>query len=165
MNNNEREKYRLLQKVHFSNWTNSAKIFSISYLLIPMLTKSIFEQKFRYFRLQELTSTLPREIVFDPLKWVSVLQLVEVQTNCRHNFDHLFICLFYASLWSSLPSSSHTSYLSPEPREFSCKFFLAGVNFYRFNAKNWQFTVYFAVITQKLAIFCVFCRNLRVFSV
>ena len=22
-----------------------------------------------------------------------------------------------------------------------CKFFLAGVNFYRFNAKNWQFTV------------------------
>ena len=23
------------------------------------------------------------------------------------------------------------------------------VNFYRFNAKNWQFTVYFAVITQK----------------
>ena len=46
-----------------------------------------------------------------------------------------------------------------------CKFFWDGVNFYRFNAKNWQFTVYFAVITQKLAIFCVFCRNLRVFSV
>ena len=44
-------------------------------------------------------------------------------------------------------------------------FFLVGVNFNRFNAKNWQFTVYFAVITQKLAIFCVFCRNLRVFSV
>ena len=22
-----------------------------------------------------------------------------------------------------------------------CKFFLAGINFYRFNAKNWQFTV------------------------
>ena len=29
----------------------------------------------------------------------------------------------------------HTSYLSREPREFSCKFFLAGVNCYRFNAK------------------------------
>ena len=27
-----------------------------------------------------------------------------------------------------------------------CKFFLAGVNIYRFNAKNWQFTVYFVVI-------------------
>ena len=28
-------------------------------------------------------------------------------------------------------------------------FFLAGVNFYRFNAKSWQFTMYFAIITQK----------------
>ena len=35
----------------------------------------------------------------------------------------------------------------------SCKFFLAGVNFYRFNAINWQFTVYFAVITQKIGNF------------
>ena len=59
----------------------------------------------------------------------------------------------------------HTWYLSRSPRTCPCKFFLAGVNFYRFNAKNWQFTVYFAVITQKLAIYCVFCRNLRVFSV
>ena len=42
----------------------------------------------------------------------------------------------------------HTSYLSRNPWEFSCKFFLAGVNFYRSNAKNWQFTLYFAVITQ-----------------
>ena len=47
----------------------------------------------------------------------------------------------------------HTSYLSRKPREFSCKFFLACVNFYRFNAKNWQFTVYFAVITQKIGNF------------
>ena len=35
----------------------------------------------------------------------------------------------------------HTSYLSREPRVYPCKNFLAGVNFYRFNAKNWQFTV------------------------
>ena len=41
---------------------------------------------------------------------------------------------------------THTSYLSRTPRIYSCKFFLAGVNFYRFNAKIWQFTVYFAVI-------------------
>ena len=47
----------------------------------------------------------------------------------------------------------HTSYLSRKPQEFSCKFFLAGVIFYRFNAKNWQFTVYFAVITQKIGNF------------
>ena len=54
---------------------------------------------------------------------------------------------------SSSSSTSHTSYLSREPREFSCNFFFAGVNFYRFNAKNWQFTVYFAVIAQKIGNF------------
>ena len=36
---------------------------------------------------------------------------------------------------------------------FFILFFLAGVNFYRFNAKNWQFTVYFGVITQKIGNF------------
>ena len=50
----------------------------------------------------------------------------------------------------------HTSYLSRKPREFSCKFFLAGVNFFRFNAKIWHFTVYFAVITQKIGnLLCI----------
>ena len=46
----------------------------------------------------------------------------------------------------------HTSYLSRTPQIYSCKFFLAGVNLYRFNA-NWQFTVYFNVITQKIGNF------------
>ena len=33
---------------------------------------------------------------------------------------------------------------------------MPGVNFYRFNAKNWQFTVYFAVITQKIGnLLCI----------
>ena len=41
-----------------------------------------------------------------------------------------------------------------KPHEYiRVNFFLAGVNFYRFNAKNWQFTVYFAVITQKIGNF------------
>ena len=35
----------------------------------------------------------------------------------------------------------HTWYLLRAPREYPCKFFMACVNFYRFNAKNWQFTV------------------------
>ena len=65
-------------------------------------------------------------------------------------------------LMPCLLSDAHTSYLSRAPRVWD---FLAGVNFYRFNAKKWQFTVYFAIIKQKMAIFCVFCRNLRVFSV
>ena len=50
-------------------------------------------------------------------------------------------------------SPNHTWYLSRTPRTCSCKSFLAGVNFYRFTAKNWQFTVYFAVLTQKIGNF------------
>ena len=61
------------------------------------------------------------------------------------------------SLVVQFATLEHTSYLSREPQEFSCKFFLAGVNFYRFNGKNWQFTVYIAVITLKIGIFlCIF---------
>ena len=37
------------------------------------------------------------------------------------------------------PRVAHTSNLSRIPRIYPCKFFLAGVNFYRFNAKNWHF--------------------------
>ena len=48
--------------------------------------------------------------------------------------------------WALQGSHLHTSYLSRTPRIYSCNFFLAGVNFYRFNAKNWQFSVYFVVI-------------------
>ena len=40
--------------------------------------------------------------------------------------------------------------------EARVNYFLAGVNFYRFNAKNWHFTVYFAVITQKIGnLLCI----------
>ena len=44
----------------------------------------------------------------------------------------------------------HTSYLSRKPREFLCKFFLAGVNFYRLNAKNWHFR---QILCEKVAFF------------
>ena len=52
-------------------------------------------------------------------------------------------------LWISLQKKestpwsppTHTSYLSRIPRIYPCKFFLAGVNFYRFYAKNWRFSV------------------------
>ena len=55
---------------------------------------------------------------------------------------------------NSTPTSpTHTFYLSQTPQTVSVQKKLPGVNFYRFNAKNWQFTVYFAVITQKIGIF------------
>ena len=56
---------------------------------------------------------------------------------------------------------NHTWYLSREPRVYSCKFFLAGVNFYRFNAKNWHFrqilrekvAFFFTDLTRKIGVF------------
>ena len=44
-----------------------------------------------------------------------------------------------------------------EPHEYiRVKKFWAGVNLFRFNAKIWQFTVYFAVITQKIGnLLCI----------
>ena len=58
-----------------------------------------------------------------------------------------------------LVDRDHTSYLSREPREFSCKFLLAGVNFYRFNAKNWHFL---QILRKKIAFFYRFnAKNWR----
>ena len=58
----------------------------------------------------------------------------------------IILCNFYniISFWKVsffLFQKFHTSYLSRTPRTSPCRFFLAGVNFYRFNAKNWLFTV------------------------
>ena len=62
--------------------------------------------------------------------------------------------------------SDHTSYLSRTPRIYSCKFFWADVNFYRFNANNWQFTVYFALKTQKIgSLLCILSYFTRFFGV
>ena len=57
--------------------------------------------------------------------------------------------------WNKRVRQIHTSYLSRAHEWGLCKFFLAGVNFYRFNAKNWQFTVYLGNLLCKLAIYCV----------
>ena len=51
-----------------------------------------------------------------------------------------------------------TWYLSWTPRIYSCKFFLAGVNYYRFNAKNWHFrkvAFFLQIQREKLAFFGV----------
>ena len=69
-----------------------------------------------------------------------------------HSLDiNLTIC---STVWgrSAGRRQTHTSYLLRIPRIYPCKFFLPGVKLYRFNAKNWQFTVCFAVITQKIGI-------------
>ena len=58
--------------------------------------------------------------------------------------------------------SAHTSYLSRTRGRRPCKYFLAGVNFYRFNAKNWHFR---QILREKVAFFYRFnAKNWR-FSV
>ena len=56
--------------------------------------------------------------------------------NVLRNLHERTQAKMYKFIWPT-----HTWYLLREPQEYPCKFFLAGVNFYRFNAKNWQFTV------------------------
>ena len=46
----------------------------------------------------------------------------------------------------------YTSNLSRIPRVYPCKFFLASVNFYRFNAQNWHFR---QIVSEKVAFLAV----------
>ena len=55
----------------------------------------------------------------------------------------------------------HTSYLSRASRVCPCKFFLAGVNFYIFNAKNWHFR---QILREKVAIFTDLTRKIGIFD-
>ena len=64
-------------------------------------------------------------------RWWSTIRRIIMSRN-----DH-FIKIIHS--W-------HTSNLSRVPRVYPCKKILAGVNFYRFNTKNWQFSVYFNII-------------------
>ena len=50
----------------------------------------------------------------------------------------------------STPGKVYTSYLSRTRGRCPCNFFLAGVNFYRFNAKNWHFR---QILREKVAFF------------
>ena len=60
-----------------------------------------------------------------------------------------------------MSSNEHTSYLSQTRGRRPCKFFLAGVNFYRFDAKNWHFrqilrekvAFFFTDLTRKIGVF------------
>ena len=59
-----------------------------------------------------------------------------------------------------LSSHQHTSYFSRTRGRCPCKFFLAGVNFYRFNAKNWHFR---QILCKKVAFFTDLTRKIGVF--
>ena len=72
--------------------------------------------------------------------------------------------MIFLGCWQpfGLRNPHHTWYLLREPRVYPCKNFLAGVNFYRFNAKNWHFR---KILRGKVAFFYRFnAKNWR-FSV
>ena len=85
--------------------------------------------------------------------WPSFVQPVLISTPFSTYFVHIShapyeylqipVCVIYYIY-------VHTSYLSRTPQIYLCKFFLAGVNFYRFNAKNWHFR---QILREKVAFF------------
>ena len=65
-------------------------------------------------------------------KTTQMSDLSPIKMNSWGTFDsrHYLLCMY-----------QHTSYLSQTPETCLCKKKLPGVNFYRFNAKNWRFSV------------------------
>ena len=66
------------------------------------------------------------------------------------NLSNIWCCIVQLVDFSHC--QTHTSYLSRTHGRCPCKFFLAGVNFYRFNAKNWHFR---QILHEKVAFFGV----------
>ena len=60
------------------------------------------------------------------------------------DFDTLFVQGVPKKVLTDIPHICH------ERHKYSCKFFWAGVNFYRFNAKNWHFR---QILREKVAFF------------
>ena len=82
----------------------------------------------------------------------------------EYNADGRIIGMHYSHSPFVLPFPKilyHTWYLSRTHGRCPCKFFLAGVNFYRFNAKNWHFRqilrkksgFFFTDLMQKICVF------------
>ena len=104
-------------------------------------------------------------LIFSSQNYLLALQYFVLFSNCfllcllSNNFD----CSQIVFGWVCSPiffSVLHTWYLSRTPRIYSCKFFLAGVNFYRFNAKNWHFR---QILREKVAFFTYLTRKIGVF--
>ena len=69
----------------------------------------------------------------------------------RQTFSHMNALNFapspkFCSYPNILPRLRYIPHICHEPHEHIRVNFLVSVNFYRYNAKNWQFTVYFVVI-------------------
>ena len=96
------------------------------------------------------------------LWWALIVQTYKVHLGRQAFADVCSSCLAHPALFVIKTSNDdlqfygidngvyHTWYLSRIPRIYPCKFFLAHVNFYRFNAKNWHFR---QILREKVAFF------------
>ena len=93
-------------------------------------------------------------LVIGTILWPATSHLPVSHLLLRDFFDPLSSCLLSSEmrgknifLLSRLPLIVGIPHICHERhRRRLCKFILAGVNIYRFNAKNWQFTVLFVII-------------------
>ena len=105
--------------------------------------------------LNQLQTQLMPHIHFNQLPSTSVgtLRIVLSQMPLGDTCSELNSIVVLATSYSPL----HTWYLSRTPRVYSCKFFLAGVNFYRFTANNWHFG---QILREKVAFFTYLTRKI-----
>ena len=77
-----------------------------------------------------------------------------------YNNDRLLITTTESLHLNHIAVLNHTFNLSRMPWVYSCKFFLAGVNFNRFDAKNWHFR---QILREKVAFLTDLTRKIGVF--
>ena len=113
-----------------------------------------------FFCCRSASSAMPL-ILFNIVVAIPLL-LLRLFSSCQETiFSESFLCMEIISP-DPCGSLTYTSYLSRTPRTYSCKFFLAGVNFYRFTAKNWHFR---QILREKVAFFYRFNAKNWGFSV
>ena len=138
--------------------------FPVSFGLCWKLALMYFYQK-PYRHYADVMSSFTGCLAAARLLWLGYHAcpiLSNISSTRRISSSTLFYIFSFAWFYEILALSSlfHTSYLSRTPRTCPCKFFLAGVNFYRFNAKKWHFR---QILREKVAFFTDLTRKIGVF--
>ena len=164
------------QKLFYLSCINTVLLMSISHCLLSLLralegprnfSLLIFLHLFlipfcNFFTFDRSRVLVNATFFFSPnFQYRTLSGSTGVSNFCQQQYCVLFHPYLTDLLWVSckrvdgscskqLCQPEHTSYLSRTPRIYSCNFFLAGVNFYRFNAKHWHFR---QILREKLAFF------------
>ena len=143
----------------------------LSYFLLPaicilltVLTVSAWQETKLF-----LSQNLATVVVF--FKLSCLLKLFLELLDQTYSWDQIWqqLLVSMSELVSHPPSSGfasdfqpplHTWYLLQTPQTCLCKKKLPGVNFYRFNAKNWHF---WQILRKKVAFFTDLTRKIGVF--